>query len=389
MKKVLIALLSLLMTCLLFSSAMAEQPAQSGKLTSTMTVSLHIPEYHRVSLSCGLHGSMLVDEEPFDGNQQLVLSKEGNFVITAIPDEGYELNEIRVSVEEGVSLVGNTLYVTDLKQDITIKITFIREAAHVHEPVVDEAVPASCTENGLAEGSHCSKCGKTIEEQQIIPATGHDYQLIPEQKPTCTEPGHTASYACINCGDPIVPGTVLDAPGHTVITVPAVASTCTEAGTTEGTMCTVCGEILSGCESTAALNHHYVIVSARPATCAENGNTQGVACERCNDQLVPYDILTATGIHHYHDGACCDCGQSFSLNGFSVLKLPEQMSFIEPEAFQGIAVEAIILPQSCTGIGENAFDQCNSLRYIFVPSCIDISALRNALGSSTPQIIYQ
>ena len=39
-----------------------------------------------------------------------------------------------------------------------------------HNIVVDPAVPATCTDSGLTEGSHCSICGETIVAQQIIPA---------------------------------------------------------------------------------------------------------------------------------------------------------------------------------------------------------------------------
>ena len=39
-----------------------------------------------------------------------------------------------------------------------------------HTPVVDSAVEATDTKDGLTEGSHCSFCGKVLVAQQIIPA---------------------------------------------------------------------------------------------------------------------------------------------------------------------------------------------------------------------------
>ena len=42
-----------------------------------------------------------------------------------------------------------------------------------HVPVTDPAVPATCTESGLTEGSHCSFCGEILTEQQELPALGH------------------------------------------------------------------------------------------------------------------------------------------------------------------------------------------------------------------------
>ena len=44
-----------------------------------------------------------------------------------------------------------------------------------HTVVTDPAVPATCTETGLTEGSHCSVCGKVLNAQTEIPATGHHY----------------------------------------------------------------------------------------------------------------------------------------------------------------------------------------------------------------------
>lgn len=44
---------------------------------------------------------------------------------------------------------------------------------HIHTEVIDYAVDATCTTDGLTQGSHCSVCGEVIVEQIVIPATGH------------------------------------------------------------------------------------------------------------------------------------------------------------------------------------------------------------------------
>ena len=51
--------------------------------------------------------------------------------------------------------------------------------------VIDEAVAATCTRDGVTEGSHCSKCGEVLEKQTVIPAMGHQY----------------AGGTCERCGD--------------------------------------------------------------------------------------------------------------------------------------------------------------------------------------------
>ena len=44
-----------------------------------------------------------------------------------------------------------------------------------HTPVVDEAVPATCTNSGLTEGSHCSVCNTILITQEGTARLGHDY----------------------------------------------------------------------------------------------------------------------------------------------------------------------------------------------------------------------
>ena len=45
-------------------------------------------------------------------------------------------------------------------------------AALGHDMVTDEAVDPTCTETGLTEGSHCSRCDHKVA-QKVVPATGH------------------------------------------------------------------------------------------------------------------------------------------------------------------------------------------------------------------------
>lgn len=63
-----------------------------------------------------------------------------------------------------------------------------------HEWVLENTVPATCTETGT-EKYRCSLCGKTKSES--IPALGHEWGACTVlQNPTCTEDGVTRCY-CI------------------------------------------------------------------------------------------------------------------------------------------------------------------------------------------------
>ncbi len=78
---------------------------------------------------------------------------------------------------------GKGLFYGKIRKDFTIQKT--GEESHIHEVVIDEAVAATCTRDGVTEGSHCSKCGEVLEEQTVILAMGHQY----------------AGGTCERCGD--------------------------------------------------------------------------------------------------------------------------------------------------------------------------------------------
>ena len=81
-----------------------------------------------------------------------------------------------------------------------------------HDIIIDnEAVASTCTETGLTEGSHCSRCDGATTAQEITPALGHDYESA-VTAPTCTEDGFT-TYTCSACNDTYTADTVA-ATGH-------------------------------------------------------------------------------------------------------------------------------------------------------------------------------
>ena len=91
-----------------------------------------------------------------------------------------------------------------------------------HDIVIDEAKSPTCTETGLTEGSHCSRCDDMTVAQGEIPATGHTYTES-KVEPTCTEDGCTR-YECA-CGDYYVRD-IIDALGHSY--ADGVCTTCGE-----------------------------------------------------------------------------------------------------------------------------------------------------------------
>ena len=147
-----------------------------------------------------------------------------------------------------------------------------------HTEVTDEAVPPTCTETGLTEGSHCSVCGEVLKAQETIDALGHTEVTDEAVPPTCTETGLTEGIHCSVCGEVLKAQETADALGHTEAADEAVPPTCTETGLTEGSHCSVCGEVLKEQEVIDALGHDWEDATfMKPKTCRRCGDVEGEA----------------------------------------------------------------------------------------------------------------
>ena len=139
--------------------------------------------------------------------------------------------------------------------------------------IVLEAVDPTCTENGLTEGSHCSRCEYNVQ-QAVIPALGHKYE-IKVTEPTCEEEGYT-TYTC-HCGDTYKDNYV-KALGHNMVVDAGIDPTCTESGLTEGQHCTNCEYIVKQVKINP-LGHNYKTTVIDP-TCETKGYSMHI-CEIC------------------------------------------------------------------------------------------------------------
>ncbi len=191
-----------------------------------------------------------------------------------------------------------------------IFIAQIETEALGHTEGVDKAVPATFTEGGLTEGKHCSVCKEILVEQMKTEALGHTEVVDKGKEATCTESGLTEGKHCSVCKEILVEQIETEALGHTEVTDKAVPATCTEGGLTEGKHCSVCKEILVEQMKTEALGHTEVTDKAVPATCTEGGLTEGKHCSRCNEILIEQEVVEKKD-HTYDnnvDSNCNVCG---------------------------------------------------------------------------------
>ena len=163
---------------------------------------------------------------------------------------------------------------------------------HEHIPVVDPGHSATCTEDGLTEGSHCSECGDVIVPQETIPAA-HTPVTDKGYAPTCTEDGLTDGSHCDVCDAVLVEQKTIPATGHTSVKDNGVLPTCTEKGLTEGSHCEVCGDILVEQKTIPEEGHTPVKDNSVLPTCTENGLTEGSHCDVCGNILVKQEVIPA------------------------------------------------------------------------------------------------
>ena len=315
---------------------------------------------------------------------------------------GHDMETI-LAVEAGCETDGNNTYYHCVTCNLYFEdeqgiVTTTPEAevigAKGHTPVVDAAVDATCTEDGLTAGSHCSVCGKTIVAQETIPAKGHTEvvvdgydatctldgltdgkkcsvcdevtvaqevikseghkeETIPGTPATCTQTGLTEGKKCSVCGVVTVEQTVITALGHTEETIPGKAATCTEAGMTEGKKCTVCGEITVQQTEIPKLGHTEEAIPAVAPTCTETGLTAGKKCTVCGEITVAQETVTALGHNIVVDEAVAPtCTETGLTEGSHCTRCDD--ATVEQEVVAALNHDKVVdaaVPATCTAAG--------------------------------------
>ena len=272
--------------------------------------------------------------------------------------KGFKLGDTVITVKD---ILGN-----EYKCEVTVVLD---EKGHVHTPLTQKGYAATCTSEGLSDGTYCAVCGAIITEQKPIPVKAHTYDnyvckvcgaedpnkpcdhlhLVSDKKDaTCTQAGYTETVYCTDCGEVFMKPQEIKALGHEfaggvctrcggvcgvdipheLVTEKGKAATCTEDGYTENVYCKNCYAIIKASETIPALGHDYqggthcvrctadlnghvhewVIQKRIAPTCQEPGMTEGKYCATCG--YVEYARQFIPRIPHvYVNGKCKNCGK--------------------------------------------------------------------------------
>ena len=233
-----------------------------------------------------------------------------------------------------------------------------------HDIVIDAAVAPDCTNTGLTEGKHCSRCDY-VSGQEVVPALGHNEVVDAAVPATCYSTGLTEGKHCDRCGEVIVAQTTTTMIPHTYdeegfdetcnaegcthvrtcahdgekTVVPGKAPTCTTAGLTDGETCAICGDVTKAQEVIDALSHDMADATCtQPATCKREGcgHTVGAAKGHSYNGGVVTTAPTCTekGVKTF-TCTVADCGHSYT----------------EEVAAAGHSHNSVVTPPTCTEDG--------------------------------------
>lgn len=265
------------------------------------------------------------------------------------------------------------LFTDEYGQHATWKSELEIEPLSEHKLVHVDAVPKSCTTDGVREHWHCSICECNFEDEDgvceiynIVISKSHNPATVYGNDATCTTDGNVKYYHCEACGNNFSDydctteisdaDIVVAATGHSIQHVDAVENTHDADGNIEHWHCNNCNKNFADEEATTQIDvtipkgHHW----------GDNG-----ICKEC-DQEEYSDGLKFT----LRDDSDTYKVSKGTFNG-SELIIPsmyegKKVTAIDENGFKDCsAIETVKLPSSVTEIGKNAFDGCENMTAVY------------------------
>ena len=286
-----------------------------------------------------------------------------------------------------------------ISKDITTPEDVTTIVPHVHIEEILERVEPTCVEVGLTDGKRCSDCGEVLVVQETIPANGHTEVVDVEVKSTCTETGLTEGKHCLKCDEILVAQEII--PAHHYVSI-FVAPTAKEDGYTKHT-CSNCGDtyitdVIVPIDFTITEGNRQMIgysgtdneILIIPETFEDNdiwyrvtsiGDRAFHGCDNLTNITIPSGVMSISSSAFLY----CNQGLFQIENGISYLDkwvidcdtdvtfatLREHTVGIGDYAFDRCdSLTSIEIPDGVTSIGNRAFNRCDSLTSITIPDSV-------------------
>lgn len=197
------------------------------------------------------------------------------------------------------------------------KVTEIAKLPHIE--VIDKAIPATCTEYGSTEGSHCSVCGEVIIQRIAVSPTPHVYDNDCDS--VCNNrcgnirsvPGHVYDNDCDSSCN--ICQFSRDAEHIYDNTCDPTCNRCSYTRDTDHRYDNVCDAICNYCYyERTVLGHNFEWVIDKTENCGDDGQKHE-ECIHCQEKRNEGTAIKATGEHSYDndcDERCNVCFESRS-----------------------------------------------------------------------------
>ena len=250
--------------------------------------------YGRYFYLKGTYNSFNVGTEaPAEGHVWEILKNGNDYIIVNA------MNKKTLAYSTSYGSWGAYPELTDDHNTLLNIVAATAPAACQHVEVVDAAVAATCTTEGLTEGKHCSECGEVLVAQEVVAATGHAPAAAVQENVVGGGCGEAGSY------EEVVYCSVCNAEtSRTLVEIPATGDhnyitelerkepTCTEAGYVKKA-CS-CGAEITEELPAAHTKGEEVKENVVPATLTEAGSYDAVYyCTVCGAEASRETVTTA------------------------------------------------------------------------------------------------
>ena len=209
-----------------------------------------------------------------------------------------------------------------------------------------EGKAATCTENGLTQGTQCTRCGNEVEKQRTIAAVGHTEVIDPAVDATCDVPGLTEGSHCSTCGEILIPQEMV-IKNHNF-------------GMLYG-YCLNCGIGKTNCGN--GLKWHYDTGTNTLSIFGE-GSMNGYSSSMVTGSNAPWTLISNISNLVIKEGVTSIGNYAFYKTSVRNAYLPQGLTSIGTKAFGVSNVVTLEMPASLQSVGGNAFENCGSLKSI-------------------------